>query len=68
MLEGRITIAALFLIVMSAVGCADHAQNSRNTTLTDLAPCPYLPNCVSTISKNPGAVPITLPRKGITES
>ncbi len=68
MLEGRITIAALFLFVMSAVGCADPVQDSHNTTLTDLAPCPYLPNCVSTNSKNPGTVPIILPRKGITES
>jgi uncharacterized protein (DUF1499 family) len=52
MLERRITIVALFFIVMSAVACVGHAQDSRSTTPSDLAPCPDSPNCVSTKSKD----------------
>ena len=52
---------ALFLIVMSAVGCVGHAQDSRNTTPADLAPCPDSPNCVSTKSKDPGRAMPPLP-------
>lgn len=43
---------ALFLIVMSAVACASHAQETRNRIPADLAPCPDSPNCVSTKSKD----------------
>jgi len=53
MLKGRIKFVALFLIVMSTVGCAGHAQDSRSATPADLAPCPDSPNCVSTKSKDP---------------
>jgi len=53
MLARRLEIVALFLILMSAVGCVGHAQDSRSTTLADLAPCPDSPNCVSTRSKDP---------------
>ena len=52
---------ALFLIVMSAVACAGHAQDSRSKTSADLAPCPDSPNCVSTKSKDPGHVMPPLP-------
>jgi len=52
MLDGRIKIVALFFIVMSAVACAGHAQESRSKTPADLAPCPDSPNCVSTKSKD----------------
>ena len=52
---------ALFLIVMSAVGCVGHAQDSRNTTPADLAPCPDSPNCVSTKSKGPDQAMTPLP-------
>jgi len=52
MIKGRIKIVALFLIVMSAVACAGHAQESRSKTSADLAPCPDSPNCVSTKSKD----------------
>jgi len=45
---------ALFLILMSAVACAGHAQESRNKTSADLLPCPDSPNCVSTKSKDAG--------------
>jgi len=45
---------ALFLIGMSAVACAAHAQDSRTKTPADLAPCPDSPNCVSTKSKDAG--------------
>ena len=45
---------ALFLIVMSSVACAGHAQESRSKTPADLAPCPDSPNCVSTKSKDAG--------------
>jgi len=61
MLEWRIKIVALFLIVMSAVGCVGHAQDSRNKTPADLAPCPDSPNCVSTKSKDPGRAMPPLP-------
>jgi uncharacterized protein (DUF1499 family) len=61
MLDGRIKIMALFLIVMSAVGCVGHAQDSRNTTPADLAPCPDSPNCVSTKSKDPDHAMTPLP-------
>lgn len=43
---------ALCLIVLSAVACAGHAQESRGGTPADLAPCPDSPNCVSTKSKD----------------
>ena len=46
-------MVALVLIVMSAVACAGHAQDSRSTTPNDLAACPDSPNCVSTKSKDP---------------
>ena len=52
---------ALFLIVMSAVACAGHAQESRSATPTDLAPCPDSPNCVSTKSKDAGHAMPPLP-------
>ena len=52
---------ALFLIVMSAVACAGHAQESRTKTSADLAPCPYSPNCVSTKSKDPDRTMAPLP-------
>jgi uncharacterized protein (DUF1499 family) len=52
-LEWRIKIVALFFIVMSTVGCAGHAQESRSKTPADLVPCPDSPNCVSTKSKDP---------------
>ena len=52
---------ALFLIVMSAVACAGHAQESRSKTPADLAPCPDSPNCVSTKSKDPGRAMPPLP-------
>jgi len=61
MLEGRIKIVALFLIVMSAVGCVGHAQDSRSTTPADLALCPSSPNCVSTKSNDPGRAMPPLP-------
>jgi len=61
MLKGRIEIVALFLIVMSAVACAGHAQESRSKTPADLAPCPDSPNCVSTKSKDPGRAMPPLP-------
>jgi len=50
--ERRLEIVALFLIVMSAVACAGHAQESRSKTPADLVPCPDSPNCVSTMSKD----------------
>ena len=53
MLARRLEIVALFLILMSAVACASHAQESRSKTPADLAPCPNSPNCVSTKSKDP---------------
>jgi len=43
---------ALFLIVMSAVACAGHAQDAPGGTPKGLAPCPDSPNCVSTQSKD----------------
>ena len=52
---------ALFLIVMSAVACAGHAQESRTKTSADLAPCPDSPNCVSTKSKDPDRTMAPLP-------
>jgi uncharacterized protein (DUF1499 family) len=61
MLKGRIKIVALFLIVMSTVGCAGHAQDSRSATPADLAPCPDSPNCVSTKSKDAGQAMPPLP-------
>ena len=61
MLKGRIKIVALFLIVMSTVGCASHAQDSRSATPADLAPCPDSPNCVSTKSKDPDHAMTPLP-------
>ncbi len=51
----------LFLIVMSAVACAGHAQESRSKPPVDLAPCPNSPNCVSTKSKDPGRAMLPLP-------
>jgi uncharacterized protein (DUF1499 family) len=59
--EWRITIVAFFLIVMSAVACAGHAQESRSKTPADLAPCPNSPNCVSTKSNDPGHAMPPLP-------
>jgi uncharacterized protein (DUF1499 family) len=61
MLARRPKIVALFLIVMSAVGCAGDAQDSRSTTPVDLAPCPDSPNCVSTKSKDPDHAMTPLP-------
>jgi uncharacterized protein (DUF1499 family) len=61
MLNGRIKIVALFLIVMSTVGCAGHAQDSRSATPADLAPCPDSPNCVSTKNKDPDRAMTPLP-------
>ncbi len=61
MIQGRIEIVALFLIVMSAVACAGHAQESRSKTSADLAPCPDSPNCVSTKSKDPDRAMPPLP-------
>jgi uncharacterized protein (DUF1499 family) len=61
MLERRIKIVALFLIVISAVACAGHAQDSRSATPADLAPCPDSPNCVSTKSKDPDRAMTPLP-------
>jgi uncharacterized protein (DUF1499 family) len=61
MLKGRIEIVALFLIVMSVLACAGHAQESRSKTPADLAPCPDSPNCVSTKSKDPGRAMPPLP-------
>jgi uncharacterized protein (DUF1499 family) len=61
MIARRIKIVALFLIVMSTVGCAGHAQDSRSTTPADLAPCPDSPNCVSTKSKDPDRAMTPLP-------
>ena len=61
MLEWRVKIVALFLIVMSAVGCVGHAQESRSKTPADLAPCPDSPNCVSTKSKDPDHAMAPLP-------
>jgi len=61
MLEWRVKIVALFLIVMSTVGCAGHAQESRSKTPADLAPCPDSPNCVSTKSKDPDHAMAPLP-------
>ena len=52
---------ALFFIVMSAVACAGHAQDSRSATPSDLAPCPDSPNCVSTKSKDPDRTMAPLP-------
>ncbi len=52
---------ALFLIVMSAVACAGHAQDSRSKPPADLAPCPNSPNCVSSKSKDPGRAMPPLP-------
>ncbi|MCU0595937.1 MAG: DUF1499 domain-containing protein [Desulfobacterota bacterium] len=52
---------ALFLIVISAVACAGHAQDSRSATPADLAPCPDSPNCVSTKSKDPDRAMTPLP-------
>lgn len=52
---------ALFFIVMSTVGCAGHAQESRSKTPADLAPCPDSPNCVSTKSKDPARAMPPLP-------
>jgi uncharacterized protein (DUF1499 family) len=60
-LEWRIKIVALFLILMSAVACAGHAQDSRSKTPADLAPCPDSPNCVSTKSNDPGHAMPPLP-------
>jgi uncharacterized protein (DUF1499 family) len=61
MLKRRTKIVTLFLIVMSAVACAGHAQESRSKTPADLAPCPDSPNCVSTKSKDPGHIMPPLP-------
>jgi uncharacterized protein (DUF1499 family) len=61
MIARRIKIVALFLIVMSTVGCVGHAQDSRSTTPADLAPCPDSPNCVSTKSKDPDRAMTPLP-------
>jgi uncharacterized protein (DUF1499 family) len=61
MIKGRIKIVALFLIVMSAVACAGHAQESRTKTSADLAPCPDSPNCVSTKSNDPDRTMAPLP-------
>jgi uncharacterized protein (DUF1499 family) len=61
MIKGRMKMVALFLIVMSAVACAGHAQDSRSTTPNDLAACPDSPNCVSTKSKDPGHMMPPLP-------
>jgi uncharacterized protein (DUF1499 family) len=52
---------ALFLIVMSAVGCAGPGQESRSTTPADLSPCPDSPNCVSSRSVDPGRAMPPLP-------
>ena len=52
---------ATILIVMSAVACAGHAQDSRSATPADLAPCPGSPNCVSTKSNNPDRAMTPLP-------
>jgi uncharacterized protein (DUF1499 family) len=52
MIARRITIVALFLVVMSAVACAGHAQDAPGGTPKGLAPCPDSPNCVSTQSKD----------------
>ena len=52
---------ALFIIVMSAVACAGHAQESRTKTSADLAPCPDSPNCVSTKSNDPDRTMAPLP-------
>jgi len=61
MIARRLKIVALFLIVMSAVACAGHAQDSRSKTPADLAPCPDSPNCVSSKSKDPGHAMPPLP-------
>jgi len=61
MLEWRINIVALFLMVMSAVACAGHSQDSRSKTPADLAPCPDSPNCVSTKSEEPDHAMSPLP-------
>jgi len=61
MIARRLKIVALFLIVMSAVACAGHAQDSRSATPADLAPCPDSPNCVSTKSKDPDRAMTPLP-------
>ena len=61
MIKGRIKIVALFIIVMSAVACAGHAQESRTKTSADLAPCPDSPNCVSTKSNDPDRTMAPLP-------
>lgn len=69
MLARRLEIVALFLILMSAVACAGHAQESRSKTSADLAPCPDSPNCVSTKSKDAGHGMPPLPyRKSREES
>jgi len=52
---------ALFIIAMSAVACAGHAQESRTKTSADLAPCPDSPNCVSTKSNDPDRTMAPLP-------
>jgi uncharacterized protein (DUF1499 family) len=61
MLARRLKFVALFLIVMSTVACAGHAQDSRSATPADLAPCPDSPNCVSTKSKDPDRAMPPLP-------
>ena len=61
MLARRLEIVALFLILMSGVACAGHAQESRSKTPADLAPCPNSPNCVSTKSNDPGHAMPPLP-------
>jgi uncharacterized protein (DUF1499 family) len=61
MVKRRIRTVALFLIVMSALACAGHAQESRSKSPADLAPCPDSPNCVSTKSKDPGRAMPPLP-------
>jgi len=61
MIKGRIKIVALFIIAMSAVACAGHAQESRTKTSADLAPCPDSPNCVSTKSNDPDRTMAPLP-------
>jgi uncharacterized protein (DUF1499 family) len=61
MIKGRLKIVALFLVVMSAVACAGHAQETRSRIPADLAPCPDSPNCVSTKSKDTGHAMPPLP-------
>ena len=61
MLARRLKFVALFLIVMSTVACAGHAQDSRSKPPADLTPCPNSPNCVSSKSKDPGRAMPPLP-------